>query len=47
MKEFNNNFNKLLENYAPLRTQSRLFYPRNLKLSEEFIGQIIITFFEQ
>ena len=37
MKEFNNNFNKLLENYAPLRTQSRLFYPRNLKLSEEFI----------
>jgi len=37
MKEFNNNFNRILENYAPLKTQSRLFYPRNLKLSEEFI----------
>jgi hypothetical protein len=37
MKEFNNNFNKLLESYAPLKMNSRLFYPRNFSLSEEFI----------
>lgn len=37
MNKFNNNFAKILENYAPINTKRRLLYPRNLKLSEAFV----------
>lgn len=34
---FNNKAQKILENYGSIKTVSRLFYPRNFNLSEEFI----------
>ena len=30
-------FDKILESFAPIRTSSRLFYPRKFALSEDFI----------
>lgn len=34
---FNENYKIILENFKSIKTVSRLFYPRNFTLSEEFI----------
>lgn len=37
MKQFNDNFDKISESYGLFKTVVRERYPRNLKLSEEFV----------
>lgn len=34
---FNENYKILLENFRSIKTVSRLFYPRNFNLSDEFV----------
>ena len=36
----NGKFQQLLESYGMLTTQQRLFYPRNFKLSEQFVAML-------
>lgn len=38
MNRFEKKFNYLNENYGSLKFFKRVFYPRNLKLSDEFIN---------
>ena len=35
--DFNEKYEKLLENFKSIRTVRREFYPKNFKLSEEFV----------
>lgn len=37
MSKFNNKYEELLENFNFIKTVKREFYPKNFKLSEEFI----------
>lgn len=34
---FNKKYNQILEGYGSIKTVSRMFYPRNFALSQEFI----------
>lgn len=36
--DFNKKFESLLENFRSIRTVRREFYPKNFKLSEEFVN---------
>jgi hypothetical protein len=38
VEQFNKVFKQLEENYKPIRTVKRSFYPRNFQLSEEFVN---------
>ena len=38
MNNFEKNYNKIYENYSSMKFFKRVFYPRNLKLSDEFIN---------
>lgn len=38
MEKFNAVYKTLEENYKPIKTVKRAFYPRNFQLSEEFIS---------
>ena len=38
MNNFEKAFKKLNENYSSLKFYKRVFYPRNLKLSEDFVN---------
>ena len=38
MNNFEKNYKKITENYGSLKFFKRVFYPRNLKLSEEFVN---------
>ena len=37
MNKFNKEIAKLEENFKPIKTVKRAFYPRNFELSEEFV----------
>jgi len=37
MSKFNNKFEELLENFNCIRTVRREFYPKNFRLSEDFV----------
>jgi hypothetical protein len=37
MKSFNEEYDQLLESFKSIRTVKRDFYPRNFKLSENFV----------
>jgi hypothetical protein len=37
MSEFNKNYEKLLEGFSSIKTIKREFYPKNFKLSENFV----------
>ena len=38
MEQFNKAFKQIEENFKPIRTIKRAFYPRNFQLSEEFVN---------
>lgn len=44
MSNFNNKFKSLLEGYGSITFKKRLFYPRNLQLSNEFIKAFKLEF---
>jgi len=37
VSDFNKHYKKILENFESITYRKRLFYPRNFKLSEEFV----------
>ena len=44
MKNFNKEYDELLESFKSIRTVKRDFYPRNFKLSENFVKSFKIEY---